>query len=231
MTSVRDADQRRRRGRIDETQPAARTWVLPTSAETGTLSEKRDRLIDIVASKGLLTLDEPVRLASGDLSRHFIDGKRALANGRDLKLACEALVELADENGVVFDAVGGMTLGADQFSHGVALLTGCDWFVVRKQVKGRGTNRRIEGVELGPERRVLLVDDVVTRGGSIQEAYSVIAETGALVQAAVTLVDRGTDTAPKFFAETGVPYLPLVTHDRLGIPAVDREFVEASATR
>jgi orotate phosphoribosyltransferase len=188
------------------------------------MSDKRERLIQVVASKGLLQLDEPVTLASGDRSRYFVDGKRALAAGDDLRLACEALVELTQRDGIEFDAVGGMTLGADQFAHGIALLTGCEWFVVRKAAKGRGTNRRIEGSVLTPTTRVLLVDDVVTRGGSIQEAYQVIVdESGARVVGAVTLADRGTDAAPKFFASIGIPYRPLLTHDDLGIPAIDAE--------
>ena len=188
------------------------------------MSDKREQLIRVVAAKGLLELDEPVTLASGDRSRYFVDGKRALAAGDDLRLACEALVELARSAGIDFDAVGGMTLGADQFAHGIAMLTGCGWFVVRKAAKGRGTNRRIEGSELTPKTRVLLVDDVVTRGGSIQEAYNVIvSETGAQVVGAVTLADRGTDAAPKFFASIGIPYRPLLTHDDLGIPTIDAE--------
>ena len=143
------------------------------------MSDQHEQLIRVVVAKGLLELDEPVTLASGDRSRYFVDGKRALAAGDDLRLACEALVELTRREGIDFDAVGGMTLGADQFAHGIAMLTGCEWFVVRKAAKGRGTNRRIEGSVLTPTTRVLLVDDVVTRGGSIQEAYKVIVdETG-----------------------------------------------------
>lgn len=198
--------------------------------ELRTLSEKRDRLIKIVHDKGLLELSEPVELASGDVSRYFVDGKHALASGPDLRLACEAIIEIAEENGIEFDAVGGLTLGADQFAHGVALLSGCEWFVVRKAPKGRGTNRRIEGSHLGDGTRVLLVDDVVTRGGSIKQAYEVICEeTGAHVTGAVTLIDRGSDAAPKFFAEVGVPYYPLVTHEVLGIPAVGTEHFDVAA--
>jgi orotate phosphoribosyltransferase len=188
------------------------------------VSDVRERLIRVVATKGLLELDEPVTLASGDRSRYFVDGKKALAAGDDLRLACEALIELVRGDGIEFDAVGGMTLGADQFSHGIALLSGCEWFVVRKAAKGRGTNRRIEGAVLTPTTRVLLVDDVVTRGGSIQEAYQVVVdETGAQVVGAVTLADRGTEAAPKFFASLGIPYRPLLTHDELGIPSIDSE--------
>ena len=181
------------------------------------------KLIKIVASNGLLELQEPVQLASGDMSRYFVDGKKALASGENLRLACDAIIELVKDMGVYpIDAVGGLTLGADQFSHGVALLDGCEWFVVRKQPKGRGTNKRIEGADLGAGTRVLLVDDVVTRGGSIEEAFHQIAATGAQVVAAVTLVDRG-GHGDAFFEKQGVPYRPLVTYKDLNIPAVGDE--------
>lgn len=169
-------------------------------------------------TEGLTVFDEPVRLASGRLSRVFIDAKAALRRGDDLRLACEALVELAGD--VTFDAVGGLTMGADQFAHGIAIVTGCEWFVVRKEPKGRGTNKLVEGAQPGPGTRVLLVDDVVTTGGSIQKAYGVIRDLGATVVAAVTLVDRG-DVASRFFAEHGVPYAALVTYRDLAIEPVD----------
>jgi orotate phosphoribosyltransferase len=188
------------------------------------LSELRHEVIDIVARKGRLELPERVQLASGDMSKWFVDGKRALCAGADLRTACEAFVELAEVIGAGdFNAVGGLTLGADQFAHGIALVKGCDWFVVRKAAKGRGTNRRIEGADIAQAgRKVLLVDDVVTRGGSIEEAFNVIRDEGATIVGAVTLVDRG-GHADAFFEREGVPYAPVVHHWEIGIPAVGEE--------
>lgn len=179
----------------------------------------REQLLEIVRERGFLEWEEPRQLASGEMSRFFVDGKAALARGADLELACRALIEQVEGADIDFDAVGGLTLGADHFSHGVAIVGHKDWFVVRKAAKGRGTNRRIEGCALGNGTRVLLVDDVVSTGGSIQDAYHAIAETGAQVVAAVTLIDRG-DVAAAFFATAGVPYFPLLTYTMLGIPPV-----------
>lgn len=165
----------------------------------------------------MLRLPDPVRLASGQMSRDFIDGKRALARGDHLKLACEALLDEVD--GVEFDAAGGLTMGADQFAHGIAVLTGCQWFVVRKEPKGRGTNQLVEGAQVGADARVLLVDDVVTTGGSIQKAYAAVTDLGARIVAAATLVDRG-DVAAEFFNTKAIPYFALVTYADLGIDAV-----------
>jgi orotate phosphoribosyltransferase len=183
------------------------------------LSELRSQVRDIVLGKGYLRLDEPIQLRSGEWSRDFIDAKRALADGADLELACRALVELLAEQGIDFDAVGGLTLGADQFAHGTAIVGRKRWFVVRKEPKGRGTNQLVEGAWLDAGVRVVLVDDVVTTGGSIRQAWSHVADTGARIVAAVTLVDRG-DTAATFFADVGVPYLSLLTYRDLGIEPV-----------
>lgn len=183
------------------------------------MSQLRQQLLDIVREKAYLRLDEPIQLRSGELSRDFVDGKRGLANGADLELACRALAEMVADAGIEFDAVGGLTLGADQFAHGTAIVARKHWFVVRKEPKGRGTNKLVEGASLGPGVRVLLVDDVVTTGGSIQQAWKAIDETGAEVVAAVTLLDRG-EVARRFFAELGVPYFPLLTYRDLDIEPV-----------
>lgn len=197
---------------------------LSESLESTKLSNLRQELIEIVHARGLLVTDEPLRLASGDWSRYFIDGKAALARGEDLHKAAVALLELVAEEHVEFEAVGGLTMGADQFAHAVAMIRlDVEWFSVRKAPKDRGTKRLIEGSRLGAGVRVLLVDDVVTRGGSIVDAYEAIVATGASVVCAVTLVDRGAPSSGAFFEERGIPYRPLVSHEQLGIPAVGTE--------
>ena len=115
-----------------------------------------------------------------------------------------------------------MTLGADQFAHVVAVLARKKWFVVRKAAKGRGTNKRVEGAEVGTGVKVILVDDVVTTGASILDAYEVVRDLGATVTGAVTLLDRGEAARPKFEA-VGVPYVAVLTYRDLGIEPVGGE--------
>lgn len=182
----------------------------------------RNELLEVVKEKGLLHFDEPKELSSGAMSTVFIDVKKALASGRDLWLACSAMISDVHSAGIEFDAVGGLTLGADHFSHGIPMVLRSDveWFVVRKAPKGRGTNRRIEGSVLDENSRVLLVEDTVTTGGSIQDAYEQVALTGATVVAAATLVDRGISCA-QFFAELNIPYFPTFTFSDLDIDPVE----------
>jgi orotate phosphoribosyltransferase len=186
----------------------------------------RDQVIDIVKRRGYRRLDTPVELASGQLSQDFIDGKEALARGSDLKIACTALLELIDDAGIDFDAIGGLTMGADQFAHVIAVLADKDWFVVRKEPKGRGTNKLVEGFKIGPGVRVLLIDDVVTTGGSIQKAHKVVSEIGVEIVGAITLVDRG-ETASEYFVQRRIPYRSLITYRDLGIEPVNGGLVPA----
>jgi len=192
------------------------------------LSELRESVVAIVKAHGLEYRKEPFTLASGEQSHDYMDGKKALAAGRHLRIACQAIIELAHNVGAEFDAVGGLTLGADAFATGVALLTDKKWFVVRKKAKEHGKGRRIEGANLGPGVRVLLVDDVVTTGGSILEALGVVTATGATITLAVTLVDRG-DVAAERFADLGVAYHPLITYGDLGIQPVGRSRTAAAS--
>ena len=173
--------------------------------------------MEIVREHGLLHLPEPVVLASGQTSQDFVDGKAAISRGADLETTCRAVLEAVQ--GVPFDAVGGLTMGADQFAHVISVLAGTEWFVVRKEPKGRGTNKLVEGGKVGEGWRVLLVDDVVTTGGSIQKAHDAITALGATVVAAATLVDRG-EIAGQYFRERDIPYTPVVTYKDLGIEPV-----------
>ena len=118
-----------------------------------------------------------------------------------------------------FDAVGGLTLGADALAVGIAAVSDCRWFVIRKEAKKRGTKRLVEGARIGPGDNVLIVDDIVTTGGSILKACKEAMATGARVVAAATLVDRGEIAAPKFKA-LKIDYLPITTYESLDIEPV-----------
>ena len=175
--------------------------------------------IRLLREKAVSEFDPPIELASGQLSKYFVDGKAGLAAAADLRLACDTIAALVDAAGIEFDAVGGMTLGADHLAVGVALAVERSWFFVRKEPKGRGTGRQVEGASLGPGVRVLVVEDVVSTGGSMFKAVDVIAATGATIVAAATLIDRGGGAVGEMAAR-GIPYFPIATHDDVGLPPV-----------
>lgn len=165
---------------------------------------------------------EPFSLASGATSHFYVDVKAALCRPTVLSTVSSAIVALAAVERVLFTYVGGLTMGADAVAVGVSLASGAQWFSVRKEPKSRGHSRSIEGAELGPDSPVLLVDDVVSTGGSTLKALEAVRATGAVVTAAIPVVDRGAGGREALEA-AGVRYLPLVTHVELGIPALGTE--------
>ncbi len=193
----------------------------PLASLPDTPAERRAALKQIVLKKGVTRLDEAVELSSGAMSRYFIDAKRALSAGNDLALACTCMLDLLAENSVRVDAVGGLTLGADQFAHGVAMVGGLEWFVVRKKSKGRGTNKFIEGAAI-KGKRILLVDDVITSGASTLTASERVIDAGGKPVFATTVVSRS-DQPIKNFERAGIPFAPLFSYADLGLPAVGTE--------
>lgn len=179
-------------------------------------TDMRARVLEILREHGYERRDEPFRLASGEMSRDYVDAKRAVGDGARLREVAEALIELASD--VEWDAAGGLTMGADAFAHAVAALTGRAWFSVRKEAKGHGTRAAIEGTD--PKGlRVFLVDDVVTTGGSIVRALDAVEAAGGRVVLASAVCDRGDRTREALDAR-GIAYEPLVTYRDLGIEPV-----------
>ncbi len=191
----------------------------PSATPVEPLARLRAEVLAVLRERGWVRRAEAFQLSSGDWSRDYVDGKRALAGGAELRLAAEAVVAQAAAAGAGFDAVGGLTMGADPLAHAVAVVSGARWFSVRKESKQHGRGRLVEGAELGPGTSVLLVEDVVTTGRSILQALDAVEATGATVVLAVALLDRGETAGPAVRAR-GVPYAPLATYRDLGIDPV-----------
>jgi orotate phosphoribosyltransferase len=199
------------------------------SASGQPLTTLRSEAIALIRNRGYERRERPFKLASGQLSHDYIDGKYAVDTGSRLQLMSQVIVELAAAKGMSFTTVGGPTMGADALAHGVAIVSGSAWFCVRKKPKSRGREQWIEGARLRGEDRVLLVDDVVTTGGSIVEAYKRVVAVGAYVVGVIPMVDRG-DMGALRFAKFGVPYAPLATYHDLGIEPVSGSGLVASAS-
>jgi len=191
----------------------------PPPSSSSRLTSLSDKLLLVVAKRGYERRDEPFALSSGGFSHDYVDLRRAVARGPDLELAARAVLEVLGSASVVFDAIGGMTMGADPVAHAVALLSGREWFSVRKLPKDHGRGQRIEGAALGPGRAAVLFEDTVSTGSSIFSAYDAIVESGAKVVAACTLLDRG-DAARERFAALGIRYVPVLTYKDLDIEPI-----------
>jgi orotate phosphoribosyltransferase len=174
----------------------------------------RDDLLEMI--KELAVVHGPVTLSSGQQANWYIDLRRVLLDGRAAPVA--GRVMLAATAGLSYDAVGGLTLGADPVAMSMlhaAAATGrkLDAFVVRKSEKAHGLQRRIEGPEVAG-RRVLAVEDTSTTGSSVLTAVDVLRAAGADVVGVAVVVERG---ARARIAERGLTYLPAFELADLGL--------------
>ena len=154
-----------------------------------------------------------VTLSSGQTAQYYVDAKRALLQPAAFRAAGELVAAEASERSAT--AVGGMTMGADPLACaaiGAAGGGGLVAFFVRKERKRHGLQRWIEGPVLERGTRCLVVEDVVTTGGSTVRAIERIAEEGLEVAGVTPVVDRLAGGAEAIAAASGgAPYRPLVT--------------------
>jgi orotate phosphoribosyltransferase len=151
----------------------------------------RDELLREIRDKAVVHGD--FVLSSGQQASWYIDLRRVLLSGRTALLA--GRVMLAATEGLGYQAVGGLTLGADPVAaammHAAATAgKDLDAFVVRKSGKAHGLQRRIEGPDVSG-RRVLAVEDTSTTGTSVLTAVDALLEAGAEIAGVAVLVDRG----------------------------------------
>jgi orotate phosphoribosyltransferase len=150
----------------------------------------RDELLQHLLTHSFKTGD--FTLASGRKSKYYINGKMTTLDGRGAYLiARNFLAMIADD---VPDAVGGLTLGADPIVGSMLALAGLEdlplrGFIVRKQSKDHGTKKLVEG-SLQKGERVVIVEDVVTTGGSSLQAVAAVRELGFEIKKIVAVVDR-----------------------------------------
>ena len=171
----------------------------------------RDRLVAELRAHALVIGE--VTLTSGQKAQYYVDAKRAILLPDGFRALGELVAAEADRVGAT--AVGGMTMGADPVA--CAALAGgapVKAFFVRKDRKEHGLQRWIEGPELEPGERCLVVEDVVTTGGSTVKAIERVREDGLEVAGVVSVLDRLAGGAEAISAASnGAPYTPLSTID------------------
>ena len=183
------------------------------------MSDARARLLEELRTHALV-LGEVV-LTSGARAQYLVDAKRAILRPAGFAALGELVAVEARERGAT--AVGGMTMGADPIAC-AALAGGAEVkaFFVRKEAKPHGLARRIEGPPLAPGERCLLVEDVVTTGGSTVRAIEAVREEGHEICGVLAICDRLAGGAAAIEAAARAPYRALTTIDEVYPERPDR---------
>ncbi|MDO4687242.1 MAG: orotate phosphoribosyltransferase [Corynebacterium sp.] len=174
---------------------------------------KKDDLAGLV--RELAVVHGKVTLSSGMEADYYVDLRRATLHHQASRLIGELLRELTAD--WEYDAVGGLTLGADPVAASIMHADGrpVDAFVVRKEAKKHGMQRRIEGPDVRG-KKVLVVEDTTTTGNSPLTAVAALREAGAEVVGVATVVDRKTGAGDVIAAE-GLEYRFLLGLEDLGL--------------
>lgn len=174
----------------------------------------REELLDEIRKHAVVRGD--FVLSSGQRADWYIDLRRVLLTGRIAPLAGRVMLDVTAD--LDYEAVGGLTLGADPVA--VAMMHAAaqrqrqlDAFVVRKTDKAHGLQRRIEGPDVAG-RRVLAVEDTSTTGNSVLTAVEALREAGAEVVGVAVVVERG---ARPRIEQAGLPYRPAYELSDLGL--------------
>ncbi len=163
-----------------------------------------------------------VTLTSGAVAQYYVDAKRAILRPAGFRALATLVAARAAEWRA--EAVGGLTMGADAPAC-AALAGGADAlaFFVRKEAKAHGLQRRVEGPPLAPGTRCLVVEDVVTTGGSTLTAIDAVREAGLEVCGVLAVLDRLAGGAERIRAAAGdAPYEALATIDEVYPEREDR---------
>jgi len=204
-------------------QPPPIPGVTMTDAEQSLLQLLKERSFK-KAPPG-----EKFRLASGELSDYFIDGKMTMVSSEGAALIGEVIYDWTKD--YELDAIGGLQVGAVPLATAAAISyrshgRPMEGFWVREEVKSHGTQKHIEG-RLKPGMRVAVVDDVFTRGGSTLKAVQAVREAGCEVVLVLALVDRLRGARDLFVANGITEVLTVFTIRDFGIDVPD--YAEALA--
>jgi orotate phosphoribosyltransferase len=183
----------------------------------GTNPDCRQRLKELILREGVKRVKD-VKLSKGGTSSFYVDCRMVTTHPEGAFLIAETILDMIEDDDV--DAVGGPTLGADPIVGAVCYASQCRnrplrGFLVRKEEKQHGLQKLVEG-QLPEGGNVVVVEDVVTSGGSVLEAIQRIEARGASVARIIAVVDRLQGARDKFEA-AGYRFTPIFTREELGI--------------
>ncbi|MBZ0294997.1 MAG: orotate phosphoribosyltransferase [Anaerolineae bacterium] len=142
--------------------------------------------------------DNPITFKSGLLSPVYVDNRKLIAHPAEWHTIIENLLLLIQQAGIHFDIIAGIETGGIPHSSVLAYLLNKPSVFVRKTAKGHGKKQRVEGDDVSG-KRVLLIEDLVTTGGSSLSGVEALRESGAMVEDCVAITSYGFDTAQTAF--------------------------------
>lgn len=176
----------------------------------------KERLITLIRERSFMKSKEPVfRLSSGKMSNFYFDLKKTTYSPEGLYLVGNLVFNMIKEIGLKPKAIGGLTMGADPIAAATAYtsyLRGepIEAMVIRKEPKGHGTGNQVEGY-VGPGDEVVIIDDVVTTGGSTIKAIEAAQAAGLKIIAVIVILDRCECDGRQNIERLGYPVYPILT--------------------
>lgn len=176
----------------------------------------RPSLIEIIKARSFQYSNEPkFKLASGAVSHFYFNMKKTTQSPDGMHLVGKIFFDKIKELGLHPDAIGGLTMGADPIAYAVAMHSylakePIQAFVIRKEPKEYGLKLPIEGNVTAGDH-VIIIDDVVTTGGSTIKAINIAKENGLIIDAVIVLVDRCEYHGRENIARLGYPVYDILT--------------------
>jgi orotate phosphoribosyltransferase len=144
-------------------------------------------------------------LTSGASSDYYIDIKKASTKPHILKKIVEKMAEYVKD----YNVIAGMELGAVPLVVALSLETGIPYVIIRKEKRGHGTKKQIEGMDVNG-KKVLIIEDVTTTGNSVIKSINILRENKAIVDKVLVVVDRENGTKEKL-QQIDINFIPLLS--------------------
>ena len=178
----------------------------------------RQLLLDLIRSEALQRGE--FTLASGKKASYYLDCRKITLHPQGAGVIAAGMLQVIQAAGPLPDAVGGMAIGADPITAAIVTVAGqhnlpIKGFMVRKEAKGHGTGKQVEG-PVEPGDRVVIVEDVITSGGSALKAVEAAEAFGLKVERVIGIIDRLAGGA-EAFAARGLQFTTLTTIRDFGI--------------
>ena len=182
------------------------------------MSYDRNALLDLIRTEALQRGE--FTLASGKKASYYLDCRNITLHPKGANVIAAGMLDVIESAGALPDAVGGMAIGADPITASIITLAGqrdlsLKGFMVRKEPKGHGTGKQVEG-PVQPGQQVVIVEDVITSGGSAIKAVEAAQQFGLVVQRVVAIIDRLAGGEEAFRAK-GLELITLSTIRDFGI--------------